>query len=155
MVFRLGAVHVDSTICQIDVSPLQAECLRRAPQAAVAAKCEDESPFSIRTGLKDPFRLATADKVEAIAYSCKMMGQTRRETITTDSLLIHFGVIPRINLTKAAGCEHIWDDGQQCWRPDDQLPGARGGRQPGVRALPLLLERHGDDSRRWVHLRSG
>ena len=57
------------------------------------------------------------DKLEAIAYSCKMMGQTRRETITTDSLLVHFGVIPRTNLTKAAGCEHIWDNGQQCWRP--------------------------------------
>ena len=67
-------------------------------------------------GVSDLQAIGT-NKVEAIAYSYKIMGQTHRETITTDSLLIHFGVIPRTNLTKAAGCEHIWDDSQQCWRP--------------------------------------
>ncbi|MGR9100946.1 MAG: (2Fe-2S)-binding protein, partial [Gammaproteobacteria bacterium] len=37
--------------------------------------------------------------------------------IETPLLLTHFGVIPHIWLTRAAGCEHRWDDGQQCWRP--------------------------------------
>ncbi|MDJ0618141.1 MAG: NAD(P)/FAD-dependent oxidoreductase [Calothrix sp. MO_192.B10] len=56
------------------------------------------------------------NQVEAVSYGWDMPGISRRETIATDNLLVHFGVIPRTNLTKAAGCQHIWDDGQQCWR---------------------------------------
>ncbi len=41
----------------------------------------------------------------------------RKQTIETDLLLTHFGVIPQIWLTQAAGCEHQWDPSQQCWRP--------------------------------------
>ncbi len=41
----------------------------------------------------------------------------REHTIETDLLLTHFGVIPHIWLTQAAGCEHQWDSSQQCWRP--------------------------------------
>ncbi|MDJ0570096.1 MAG: FAD/NAD(P)-binding oxidoreductase [Pleurocapsa sp. MO_192.B19] len=57
------------------------------------------------------------DRIEAVEYGWDILGSDRRETIITDSLLVHFGVIPRTNLTKAAGCQHIWDRGQQCWRP--------------------------------------
>ncbi|MDJ0677331.1 MAG: FAD/NAD(P)-binding oxidoreductase [Calothrix sp. MO_167.B42] len=63
------------------------------------------------------------DQVEAVTYGWDIPGIRRRETITTDSLLVHFGVIPRTNLTKAAGCQHIWDDGQQCWRPQVDMWG--------------------------------
>ena len=41
----------------------------------------------------------------------------KNETIETDLLLTHFGVIPHIWLTQAAGCQHEWDKSQQCWRP--------------------------------------
>jgi thioredoxin reductase/bacterioferritin-associated ferredoxin len=41
----------------------------------------------------------------------------REHTIETDLLLVHFGVIPHIWLTQAAGCHHQWDESQQCWRP--------------------------------------
>ena len=61
--------------------------------------------------------------IEAVEYGWDFLGFSRRETITTDSLLVHFGVIPRTNLTKAAGCNHIWDRGQQCWRPQVDMWG--------------------------------
>jgi len=41
----------------------------------------------------------------------------REHSIKTDLLMTHFGVIPHIWLTQAAGCKHQWDSSQQCWRP--------------------------------------
>jgi len=41
----------------------------------------------------------------------------REHSIDTDLLMTHFGVIPHIWLTQAAGCKHQWDSSQQCWRP--------------------------------------
>jgi len=41
----------------------------------------------------------------------------REHRIETDLLMTHFGVIPHIWLTQAAGCKHQWDSSQQCWRP--------------------------------------
>lgn len=35
----------------------------------------------------------------------------------TNSLLIHFGVIPNTQLSSAAGCAHHWNESQQCWQP--------------------------------------
>ncbi len=67
---------------------------------------------------------AQGDKqVEAVAYGWDIPGVNRHEMIATDNLLVHFGVIPRTNLTKAAGCQHIWDHGQQCWRPQVDMWG--------------------------------
>ncbi len=57
------------------------------------------------------------DRIESVEYGWDILGRRRRETIITDSLLVNFGVIPRTNLTKSAGCNHIWDRGQQSWRP--------------------------------------
>lgn len=42
----------------------------------------------------------------------------KRKSITCQLLLTHFGVIPHIWLTQAAGCKHRWDSSQQCWRPE-------------------------------------
>ncbi len=39
------------------------------------------------------------------------------KSLETEHLLVHFGVIPNTNLSMAAGCQHHWDDAQQCWRP--------------------------------------
>lgn len=41
----------------------------------------------------------------------------REHEIETGLLMTHFGVIPHIWLTQAAGCKHLWDNSQQCWRP--------------------------------------
>src|SRR5882724_72291 len=41
----------------------------------------------------------------------------RRETIPTDLLLLHHGVVPNVNLAMAAGIEHRSDELQLCWSP--------------------------------------
>lgn len=62
-------------------------------------------------------RAEGSERVEAVSYRNNAAWRRRDETIATDNLLIHFGVIPRLNLTRNAGCEHLWSNGQQCWRP--------------------------------------
>src|SRR5882757_791329 len=52
-------------------------------------------------------RLATATYVAG----------SRRETIPTERLLLHQGVVPNVNLAMAAGIEHRWDDLQLWWSP--------------------------------------
>lgn len=41
----------------------------------------------------------------------------KAETIACDTLLLHQGVIPSINLSNAAGCDHDFDETQHCWTP--------------------------------------
>lgn len=52
------------------------------------------------------------DTTEGIAY--RRPG--RRDTIETRCVLLHLGVVPNINISRAAGCETFWDDTQLCWR---------------------------------------
>jgi NADPH-dependent 2,4-dienoyl-CoA reductase/sulfur reductase-like enzyme len=42
-------------------------------------------------------------------------GRERREN--ADLLLLHDGVVPSVQITRALGCEHAWDAAQRCWRP--------------------------------------
>ena len=39
-------------------------------------------------------------------------------TEAADTLLLHDGVIPSVQLTRALGCAHRWNDAQQCWEPE-------------------------------------
>lgn len=39
-------------------------------------------------------------------------------------LLLHEGVIPHVHMTQALGCEHAWDEAQQCFRPRTDAFGA-------------------------------
>jgi NADPH-dependent 2,4-dienoyl-CoA reductase/sulfur reductase-like enzyme len=41
----------------------------------------------------------------------------KQHSIETDLLLTHFGIIPQIHLSQAAGCKHNWNKSQQCWSP--------------------------------------
>jgi NADPH-dependent 2,4-dienoyl-CoA reductase/sulfur reductase-like enzyme len=41
-------------------------------------------------------------------------GRERREP--ADLLLLHDGVVPSVQITRALGCEHAWDTAQRCWR---------------------------------------
>ncbi|MEN8214356.1 MAG: NAD(P)/FAD-dependent oxidoreductase [Pseudomonadota bacterium] len=61
-----------------------------------------------------------SESLETISYRHK--GSKHR--LKTDSLLIHFGVIPNIHLSQAAGCNHYWHARQQCWRPELDLWGS-------------------------------
>ena len=68
----------------------------------------------IRTqhGIKD-LRATGGDKIHAVEYICR----NKLERIETPLLLVHFGLIPQIHLSQAAGCEHDWNDKQLCWQP--------------------------------------
>ena len=84
-------------------------------------------------------RAEGADSVEAVSYRNNAAWRRRRETVSTDCLLMHFGVIPRVSLTREAGCEHFWSPAQQCWRPrvdgwgNTSLPGiAVAGDSAGI-----------------------
>jgi NADPH-dependent 2,4-dienoyl-CoA reductase/sulfur reductase-like enzyme len=41
----------------------------------------------------------------------------REQSLDTGLLLVHYGVIPRIDLAAVAGCHLDWDRSQLCWRP--------------------------------------
>ncbi len=41
----------------------------------------------------------------------------KRYQLQTECLLTHFGVIPNVYLSRAAGLKHRWDNHQQCLRP--------------------------------------
>lgn len=34
-----------------------------------------------------------------------------------DLLLLHDGVIPSVQISRAVGCAHVWNDTQRCWQP--------------------------------------
>jgi NADPH-dependent 2,4-dienoyl-CoA reductase/sulfur reductase-like enzyme len=55
------------------------------------------------------------DQLESVAYVRGWRG--RNEHIDAEHLLLHQGVVPNVNLTTAAGCEHVWDASQLCFRP--------------------------------------
>jgi NADPH-dependent 2,4-dienoyl-CoA reductase/sulfur reductase-like enzyme len=48
--------------------------------------------------------------------SFRANGQQRTEP--ADTLLLHDGVIPSIQITRALGCAHIWSEQQRCWWPE-------------------------------------
>jgi thioredoxin reductase/bacterioferritin-associated ferredoxin len=53
-------------------------------------------------------------RLNSVHYRC---GGREEETLTVDTLLLHQGVVPNVNLALAAGIEHHWDDAQLCWTP--------------------------------------
>lgn len=46
------------------------------------------------------------------------------KSLPVDTLLLHQGVVPNVNLAMSAGIEHRWDDDQLCWTPVLQHYGA-------------------------------
>mgnify|MGYP003331369390 CR=1 FL=1 len=52
-------------------------------------------------------------RLERIVFDS--MGHTSREPATT--LLLHDGIVPSVQITRALGLEHRWDEAQQCWHP--------------------------------------
>jgi NADPH-dependent 2,4-dienoyl-CoA reductase/sulfur reductase-like enzyme len=57
-------------------------------------------------------------QLDSVLQSVSFKHKGKQHTIETDLLLTHFGVIPQIQLSQAAGCLHLWDKSQQCWRPE-------------------------------------
>ncbi|MBP2315577.1 NAD(P)/FAD-dependent oxidoreductase [Azospirillum soli] len=44
-------------------------------------------------------------------------GDGAEARLPADTLLLHHGVVPNINLANAIGCAQNWDEGQRCWVP--------------------------------------
>jgi NADPH-dependent 2,4-dienoyl-CoA reductase/sulfur reductase-like enzyme len=60
-------------------------------------------------------------KIESIAY-CQDGGAEQQMKV--DTLLLHQGVVPNLNLALSAGIEHTWDDAQLCFVPRVDASGA-------------------------------
>jgi NADPH-dependent 2,4-dienoyl-CoA reductase/sulfur reductase-like enzyme len=53
---------------------------------------------------------------ERLAYlEFRAGGRGHRDA--ADLLLLHDGIIPSVQLTRALGCAHQWDAAQRCWKP--------------------------------------
>jgi NADPH-dependent 2,4-dienoyl-CoA reductase/sulfur reductase-like enzyme len=58
--------------------------------------------------------------VEALAYR---RGGDRERPLPVDTLLLHQGVAPNVNLAMLVGVEHRWHDRQLCWVPTLDVSG--------------------------------
>ena len=66
-------------------------------------------------------------KLESVSFRT---GDGGGRTVACDTLLLHQGVVPNVNLAMAAGVEHRWDDNQVCFAPVVDRNG--GTSVPGV-----------------------
>ncbi|KAG1282806.1 hypothetical protein G6F64_014392 [Rhizopus arrhizus] len=53
------------------------------------------------------------DKLHSVRYTAG--GVTK--TLPADQLMLHQGVVPNVNLSRAVGVEHRWNDALDCWEP--------------------------------------
>jgi octopine oxidase subunit A len=74
----------------------------------------------------EALRAEGTEKVEAVIYQ----KAGREQRIAVDTLLLHQGVVPNINLSNAIGCRHVWDDTQLAWKPETDAWGATS--VPGI-----------------------
>lgn len=63
-------------------------------------------------------------------HAVRFTHRGQEQTLSTELLLIHFGVIPSTQLSQMAACEHFWDARQQCWRPQTDTWGQ--SKVPGI-----------------------
>jgi NADPH-dependent 2,4-dienoyl-CoA reductase/sulfur reductase-like enzyme len=68
----------------------------------------------------EALRAEGTDKVETVTYT----KAGREQRLAVDTLLLHQGVVPNINLSNAVGCRHAWDDTQLTWKPETDAWGA-------------------------------
>jgi thioredoxin reductase/bacterioferritin-associated ferredoxin len=119
-------LHADVEIkALLDVTPLRNHitALPRLPKALLAHHYLTKGiGYQIelkRAGIPMLFGVSElrAEGDELLQHVCfRHFG--KQKTIESELLMTHFGVIPHIWLTQAAGCRHQWDDSQQCWRPE-------------------------------------
>lgn len=60
------------------------------------------------------FAATGADALDGVEYT---LTDGARGRLPVDTLLIHQGVVPNVNLSNALGCAHEWNDAQACWQP--------------------------------------
>ncbi|QJQ95884.1 MULTISPECIES: NAD(P)/FAD-dependent oxidoreductase [Halomonadaceae] len=54
-------------------------------------------------------------KLQSVTWQCH--GQGKGETLEASTLLLHQGVVPNTQITRALDCVHEWDTQQLAWRP--------------------------------------
>lgn len=54
------------------------------------------------------------NKVSSVGFQVRGRAE---DTIPVDTLLLHQGVTPNVNLALSVGIEHRWNDAQLCWSP--------------------------------------
>ncbi|PXA87382.1 sarcosine oxidase subunit alpha [Nostoc sp. 3335mG] len=59
-------------------------------------------------------RALGSDRLERISYETRR-GETGE--VSASLLLVHDGVVPGVHATFAAGCDHVWNEDQQCFQP--------------------------------------
>jgi NADPH-dependent 2,4-dienoyl-CoA reductase/sulfur reductase-like enzyme len=86
---------------------------------------------AVRAGVRvisgvEALQVEGSGKVETVVYT----KAGREQRIAVDTLLLHQGVVPNINLSNALGCRHVWDDAQLTWKPETDAWGATS--RPGI-----------------------
>jgi len=66
------------------------------------------------TGVSD-IEVEGAGRAQAVVYR---RGREGRERMLVDTVLLHQGVVPNVNLAMAAGVVHRWSESQLCFVPD-------------------------------------
>lgn len=61
------------------------------------------------------------DRIEAVSYRTR---RGQRERLSADTLLLHQGVVPNVNLAMSANVAHRWSDTQLCFVPRADQYGA-------------------------------
>lgn len=100
----------------------------RRREAAARLPAALASPAALGRGLAWRRRIARAGVPWICASDVAAWGDGRVEHlrfrakgevrfVDADTLLLHDGVIPAVQASRAAGCAHVWDRAQQCWRP--------------------------------------
>jgi NADPH-dependent 2,4-dienoyl-CoA reductase/sulfur reductase-like enzyme len=98
--FRTALPHLPAFLA----SPYLAKGLRL--MAAVRARVR------VVSGVES-LRAVGGDELAAVAWTRR----GRADEMAVDTLLLHQGVVPNINLSNAAGCRHVFDDAQIAWKP--------------------------------------
>jgi NADPH-dependent 2,4-dienoyl-CoA reductase/sulfur reductase-like enzyme len=57
-----------------------------------------------------------AQGIEALSH-ISFIAHGRQRTEPAELLLLHDGVMPSVQISRAIGCAHEWHDRQRCWRP--------------------------------------
>jgi NADPH-dependent 2,4-dienoyl-CoA reductase/sulfur reductase-like enzyme len=120
--------------------------LETTPRAIRAAAIRHAPEFVLSPYLAKGLRLllAVRRRVRVIAnvLELRIEGHTRLEGVVyrtiaeteqrlpVDTVLLHQGVVPNVNLAMAAGIEHRWDEMQLCWTP--VLDAAGNSGIPGI-----------------------
>jgi thioredoxin reductase len=107
--------------------------LDTTPRANRAAAAPHLLPFLFSSYLAKGWRLLRAVRrivsVVGDVTEVKAQGDARVRGVTyrvaggeermepCDTLLLHQGVVPNVNLAMSVGIEHRWDDAQLCWNP--------------------------------------